>query len=152
MTKKTKNGRHAIGVTFSQIKCRCGAMRIRAVPCPDCGRGADRFEVDIDNQRRGRVVGRCLEALELAAAAEPDAELERPVEHVEQFLELAELPSRFFDAMQSLEKAGRGNPDDLVEACMAAGRLARRLSLSPRRRPWIQTDDVAQSARTHCST
>jgi hypothetical protein len=147
VTKKSKNGRQSISVTFSQIKCRCGAMRVRAVACPDCGRGADWFEVDVENQRRGRVVGTCLEALELAAAAEPDvAGLERPVEHLGQFLELAEMPSRFVDAMQSLEKAGQGSPAELVEACAAAGRLARRLSLSPRRRPWIRTDDVAQSA------
>lgn len=122
-------------------------MRVRAVPCPDCGRGAEWFEVDVENQRRGRIVGACLEALEPAVVTDGDAdELERPVEHLDQFLELAELPGRFFGAMETLETAGRGDPDDLVSACAAASQLARRLSMSPRRRPWVRTDDVAQAA------
>lgn len=147
MTKDSKNGRHAMGVAFAQIKCRCGAMRIRAVPCPDCGRGAERFEVDVENQRRGRVVDTCREALEAALTAEPDSSgLERPLEHLDQFLALAKLPSQFLNAMQSQARAGQGNPDDLVEACASTGKLARRLSSSPRRRPWIRTDDVARSA------
>lgn len=146
VTKSSENGRHAIGVAFSQIKCRCGAMRIRAVPCPDCGRGAERFEVDVENQRRGRVVGSCREALETALAAEAGSAVNRPLEHLDHFLALAQLPSQFLGAMQSLANAGQGNPDDLVEVCTTAGQLARRLSSTSRRRPWIRTDDVAQSA------
>ncbi|MCD9197802.1 hypothetical protein [Aeromicrobium wangtongii] len=143
MTKKSANGRHEIKLSFSQIECRCGAVRIRASPCPDCGRSAEPFEADVDNQRRRRIVDRCLLALGLENAIPPvNGELEGH-ERVEQFRVLAELPSRFFDAMQSLEKAGSGSPDDLVDACSAARLLSDRLSAGTRRRPWIRTDDVA---------
>lgn len=147
MARTTTRGRHSIGVAFSQITCRCGAKRVRGVACPDCARGADWFEVDVDVQRRVRIATACLKALE--AAATPDTGMARPqhpAERLDHFGELAGLPTAFLETLQRLSEPGHDNPDDLVEICSTALHLARTLSLRDRHRPWIRTDDTAQMA------
>lgn len=147
MTKRRAEGRHAVEISFALVKCDCGAPRVRGVACPDCGRGAAWFEVDVESQRRTRVAARCLAALEDSRlAAQEDSTAPPNGDHLQQFAVLGALPSSFLEALEALERPGQGSVDDLAEACVAIGSIAQSTSAMPRLRPWIRTDNVAQSS------
>ena len=64
--------RDVVRLSYRQIHCsRCGAPRIVAVPCPDCGAPADVREADPGRQDRHRRARRALAILDAAPAIDP---------------------------------------------------------------------------------
>lgn len=147
MARRRAEGRHAVEISFASVECGCGASRVRGVACPDCGRGAAWFEVDVESQRRTRIAVRCIAALDdsqLATSRDPIEPFSG--DHLAQFAVLAALPSNFLEALEALDRPGQGSVDDLVQACVAIGGAAQSAAAMPRLRPWIRTDHVAKSS------
>lgn len=107
VTKRSTNGRRAISIIFSLIKCRCGSMRVRAVACPDCGHGADRFEVDVHNKRRGRPPG--------SGAADRSTARVRPASLAEPATIVDDLPARYKHMALLVRCASRPDRRTLAE-------------------------------------
>lgn len=120
-------------IKFQQISCyRCGAKRIRGVPCPDCGRRPADWEIDQDLQHRRR---------ELAATREDLAAPDR-ADHAGMFIdetifdEILDLVPRLVPALQRAAEP-RGDAADLRHLVQDLVGVRRRLAQSKERRPYI---------------
>ncbi len=124
-------------LSYRLIDCtRCGAERIVAVPCPDCGELADLREADPKRQERHRRAGRALLILDATPPIEPY--------RVADFVDVDRLCGRLagwsHSFLAALDVAANGGPEGDAALDAAVAELAE-LNAAVRgatvHRPWI---------------
>src|SRR5918995_3117075 len=126
---------YRIQLGFAQIRCvRCGEVRIRGVPCWNCGEAPDEREVDPDRSRRQRLARHLLDALETERDPQPEVHPIRSPEHV--FDDLADWIGHFMTALGRAVGSRDGEPD-LSAAVDDLVSVRQRLQGALRLRPWV---------------
>jgi len=114
---------------FSTIRCRCDGQRLLGQPCTDCGMRPRDIEVDVEVQRRTRIVQQVRTA-ERTLAADDDAQLDELLDRtstiIDQFLRPLAILSR---------PEGRDAISDLLAAAQALEQLVLDAAV-PRLRPY----------------
>lgn len=133
---------HRFTLTFSRTRCeRCRVERITGIACPDCGAAPGAAEVDVNLQRRQRVVAELLDLL----ATPSDVWVEHARIQTGLQMPRAVLPcfELFLDALKRAGKSDFRETDGLVSAVNCYRSLRQAVSEVVPRRPFAKPNEIA---------
>lgn len=129
-------------IAYQTIKCdRCGASRFRGVPCPDCGRRPENWEIDQELQHRRRELAAARK--DLAASDTADKAAGMLIDETV-FDDILSLVPRLVPALRRATQP-HGDATDVRQLIHDLVEIRRRLARSKERRPYIE---VARAAAT----